>query len=64
MQILMNVWLSLLVIQVLHAQTHLDPTHVHATQDTVEMEYGAVVSSYIDCAHLVNQTHGRCWLYI
>ena len=45
MQILMNVRLSLLVIQVLCAPTHLDPSHVHATQDTVEMECRAMVGA-------------------
>ena len=38
LQILMNVWLSLLVMQMPHAPTRLDLSHVHATQDTVEME--------------------------
>ena len=37
-QTLMNVRLNPLVTQMLSAPTHLDPSHVHATKDTVEME--------------------------
>ena len=38
LQILMNVWPSLLVIRMLCAPTHLGPTHVRATRGSVEME--------------------------
>ena len=44
----MNVQLSLLVMRMLYATTLLDPSRVHATQDTVEMEGHAMVgASYV-----------------
>ena len=43
-QISMNVRVSLLVMEMLPAPTHLDPSHVRAMQDTVEMEWRAEVS--------------------
>ena len=39
----MNVWLSLLVIQTFPAPTHLDPSHVDATWDTLETEWLVMV---------------------
>ena len=45
LQTLMNVCSTLLVMWVLPAPTHLDPSHVHATWDTVEMERHVMVST-------------------
>ena len=45
LQILMSALLTPLVIQTLPATTRLGPSHVHANQDTVEMERHAVVSA-------------------
>ena len=41
----MNVWPSLCVMETLPAPTHSGPSRVLATQDTVEMEWRAVVSA-------------------
>ena len=47
LQMLMNVWLSHLVMQVLPAPTHLGPSHVLATRGTLEMDWRAVVSAWM-----------------
>ena len=44
LQMLMNVWCSLLVIGMPHASTHLGRTLVAAMRDTLEMEGIALVS--------------------
>ena len=40
-----NVWLTLLVMEVLPAPTRSGPSHVLATRGTVEMEWHAVVGA-------------------
>ena len=42
-QMLMNVWNSLLVISMLFAPTHLGHSHVPAMKVTLEMEHRALV---------------------
>ena len=48
-QMLMNVWSSLLAIQMPHVPTHLELTPVAVMKATLEMEQFAVVCIHLPC---------------
>ena len=53
--------MSLLVMLTLPAPTHLDPSYVNATQDTVETGWHAMVSVYSTWGlHFIQDVLGAC----